>query len=129
MKGINMVETEHIRERFKHLVENVSFDCGKGWNSILYKLLENVENYNNMHSTNKITIDQIKEKFGGLRFYITGGDRRIDKLIMAAEEESMETCELCGAPGRRSSYRGWIATKCDSCYKIELNRRKARDLL
>ena len=44
---------------------------------------------------------QIKEKFGGLRFYYAGGtgnDARIDELIAQAERVAAQTCELCGAP-------------------------------
>ena len=44
--------------------------------------------------------DQVKEKFGTLRFYYTGGDDRIDGMVRMAESMSAVTCETCGAPGK-----------------------------
>lgn len=55
---------------------------------------------------------QIKEKFGGLRFYIGAGSEELWSAIDDAEKESVRTCEECGAPGVRRS-RGWIKTLCD----------------
>jgi hypothetical protein len=60
-------------------------------------------------------VHQIKEKFGGLRFYYAGragNDARIDELIAQAERVAAQTCELCGAPGRARG-TGWIRTVCD----------------
>lgn len=55
---------------------------------------------------------QIKEKFGGLRFYIGAQPEDLYQAICQAEDESMRTCETCGAPGERR-YGGWIKTLCD----------------
>lgn len=62
--------------------------------------------------------DQIKEKFGALRFYIGGGTDEIWDRIDRAERLSMTICEECGAPGelrgRLPDGRGsWIKTLCD----------------
>ena len=54
---------------------------------------------------------QIKEKFGTLRFYYSGGTDRVRTLVGFAESMSACTCEKCGAPGRASS-KGWIKTLC-----------------
>ena len=42
---------------------------------------------------------QIKEKFGGLRFYIGASTPEVRARIYAAEEEARVTCAVCGAPG------------------------------
>jgi len=55
---------------------------------------------------------QIKEKFGGLRFYIGHGTHTIFDRIEKAESESMKTCEVCGLPGKPRS-DGWVRTLCD----------------
>jgi hypothetical protein len=57
--------------------------------------------------------DQIKSKFGTLRFYCHGSDARTAKIVAAAEWLSGAVCEECGAPG---SVRpgGWIRTLCDA---------------
>lgn len=57
-------------------------------------------------------IQQIKEKFGGLRFYIYGGTDTTGYYIEFAELLSYRTCEVCGAPGERRT-GGWIKTLCD----------------
>lgn len=55
---------------------------------------------------------QIKEKFGGLRFYIGAGSAAVHDAIQAAEDESFRTCEECGAPGKRRG-GGWVKTLCN----------------
>lgn len=55
---------------------------------------------------------QIKEKFGGLRFYIGGTTPEIDDAITRAERESMRTCETCGRKGVLRT-GGWLQTLCD----------------
>ena len=64
---------------------------------------------------------QVKEKFGTLRFYVSGGEIpdadvsiRTDALIEMAERLSATTCEECGSPGRLTR-GGWISCKCDAC--------------
>lgn len=59
-----------------------------------------------------IVVDQIKEKFGGLRFYYHGGDEHIAGMVTMAETWADRTCEKCGNKGVRRS-GGWIRTLCD----------------
>jgi hypothetical protein len=59
-----------------------------------------------------IKVVQIKEKFGGLRFYYDGGDDRIDGMVRMAELWAGVTCEKCGNRGTRRQ-GGWIRTLCD----------------
>ena len=65
----------------------------------------------------QVHVDQIKEKFGTLRFYIHGGNDAVYDYIHLAETMSGITCEDCGSPGERSSPRGWIRTLCSVCEK------------
>ncbi len=60
----------------------------------------------------QVVVDQVKEKFGTLRFYYHGGDDTIDGMVRMAESMSAFTCEKCGAPGKMRG-RGWIYTACD----------------
>lgn len=64
-----------------------------------------------------IQIDQIKEKFGGLRFYFTGGDDYIDGLVSMAENLSYHICEICGSTKDIGYTKGWITTMCRECYE------------
>lgn len=59
-----------------------------------------------------IRVEQIKEKFGGLRFYYYGGDNTIDGMVTMAEIWAGRSCETCGNKGKRRE-GGWIRTLCD----------------
>lgn len=74
----------------------------------------NLEELKNEPKYYPVRFDQIKEKFGGLRIYHSGGDDYIDGAIDMAEEMSFKICELCGNPGKPNE-GGWISTLCDSC--------------
>lgn len=60
-----------------------------------------------------VTADQVKEKFGGLRFYYSGGDDEVSGMVRMAESWAAVTCEECGAPGS-IRHGGWIRTLCDT---------------
>jgi hypothetical protein len=62
----------------------------------------------------QVEATQVKEKFGGLRFYYNGGDEFINGLVTFAQSISLRTCETCGAPGRPTK-KGWIRTMCKPC--------------
>lgn len=61
---------------------------------------------------NYISVHQIKEKFGGLRFYYDGGDDNVFGMVRMAESWAAYTCESCGQLGKARS-GGWIRTLCD----------------
>ena len=61
-----------------------------------------------------VKFDQVKEKYGGLRVYFTGGDDYVDGIVSMAEEYSYKVCEVCGNSGKPNK-GGWITTLCDSC--------------
>ena len=66
-------------------------------------------------------IDQIKEKFGGLRFYYSGGDNKIDGMASLAESLSYRICEFCGTTHNVGMTKGWYSTICKCC--LEKNER------
>ena len=70
----------------------------------------------------QVTLDQVKEKFGTLRFYYTGGDDYISGMVSLAESLTGVTCESCGNVGERRG-GGWVHTYCEPC---ELARELAR---
>jgi len=55
---------------------------------------------------------QVKEKFGGLRFYVQEATSEIHNYIEFAESMSYRTCEECGSPGTVYT-DGWHTTLCD----------------
>jgi hypothetical protein len=115
------------------------FECGDGWFNILDQLMSNIQHHIDWNNQNfdkgykqykqvaQVTLDQVKEKFGTLRFYYTGGDDIIDGMVRMAESMSGCTCEECGNIGK-SRGGGWIHTYCDPCEEArELARKKAAD--
>ncbi len=58
---------------------------------------------------------QVKEKFGGLRFYINAQTDEMWERAILACEESVKICEDCGAPGILRNVRGWRRTLCARC--------------
>ena len=55
---------------------------------------------------------QVKEKFGGLRFYVQAATDKHYQYISFAESMSYRTCEECGNPGKTYT-DGWHTTLCD----------------
>ena len=75
----------------------------------------------------QVTLDQVKEKFGTLRFYYTGGDDVIDGMVRMAESLTEVTCEECGNVGERRG-GGWVHTYCTPCEEARtLAREKANE--
>jgi hypothetical protein len=92
------------------------FAIGEGWFGLIEALSKEIV-YHETHLKDKtnyqpVVIEQIKEKFGGLRFYYQGGNEYIRGLVNMAEIIADQTCETCGAPGKKRS-GGWIRTLCD----------------
>ena len=108
------------------------FDCGDGWFNILDQLMGNIQHHIDWKNKKEevvaqVTLDQVKEKFGTLRFYYTGGDDVIDGMVRMAESMSGVMCEECSAPAKTHG-PGWIRTICEPCEEArELARQKATE--
>lgn len=63
---------------------------------------------------NQVYANQIKEKYGTLRFYYSGGDEQVAGMVAVAEAMSSVICEGCGSPGSKTR-SGWIRVLCDTC--------------
>lgn len=80
----------------------------------------------------KIRIQQVKEKFGGLRVYyhLTGYNTDeahaiVESAVRKAELKAIHTCEMCGEPGHQRD-NGWVKTLCDvhdAAQKASLKKR------
>lgn len=66
-----------------------------------------------------VKFDQIKEKFGGIRIYYSGGDDYVQGVVSLADEMSYKICEVCGNSGKPNK-GGWITTLCDNCRGKEI---------
>ena len=98
------------------------FSCGIGWLDIIWDLSSKLEPLiqkfidENQDTELYPKAAQVKEKYGGLRVYMTRGTDEIYDLIEEAEALSYKTCEVCGKPGEERP-GGWIHTLCDYCHE------------
>ena len=97
------------------------FECGDGWYNILDILCKQIQWHidknlkeDELEGNVQVEATQVKEKFGGLRFYYHGGNDFINGLVWMAEGMSERTCERCGAPGKPGG-TSWVTTLCESC--------------
>jgi len=67
---------------------------------------------NNQTPIPQVTALQIKEKFGTLRFYYTGGDERITPIVDFYESYTKYICEDCGSTTDIGYTNGWIRNVC-----------------
>ena len=107
------------------------FECGDGWYDLIDELSFLVAPYG-------VVAIQVKEKFGGFRFYYRGpsgmsdeDSETVEKIVDEYEERSYHICEICGEPGTLSSefaeckdcqyWQGnkynelWMYVRCTEC--------------
>jgi hypothetical protein len=113
------------------------FSCGEGWWPILESLCTNIQRHIDWKNETRekllkdnpykhtipeeveqVVVHQIKEKFGGLRFYYEGGDDTIDGMVSMAESWACHSCETCGKPGKTTS-AGWIKVACEEHSRVK----------
>lgn len=91
------------------------FDVEDGWYPLIDVLCEELQRESNRDGAPQLVATQVKEKFGGLRFYAQCVTERQEAMIDFAEALSFRICEECGAPGTLNDRKGrWIATRCTS---------------
>lgn len=107
------------------------FCVGEGWWPIVETLCSQIDSYTKWANRTRqarlkdnpndlkvpdevpqVKVQQIKEKFGGLRFYYDGGDDFIRGLVTMAESWASKSCEDCGAPATKQT-TGWIKNVCN----------------
>jgi hypothetical protein len=120
------------------------FAVGEGWWPILKELCSQINSYTKWRNGTResllkdnpydheipdaipqVVIAQVKEKFGGLRFYYDGGDSHISGMVRMAEIWAGHTCETCGKPGT-IRHGGWIRTLCDEHEEERQQQMKER---
>ena len=93
---------------------------GNGWFDLVDKLCSKIQDSVDRNNGEQVEAVQVKEKFGGLRFYVNHATDEIYKYIYDAENESLDTCEACGSKENvKQTRRGWISTLCKECMEIK----------
>jgi hypothetical protein len=131
------ISTTEMNDAFddKHFeyLKGAYMGVGPGWFTLLHNLCLSIDGHlkwKNRDAEHKLVVEvsQIKEKFGGLRFYTGPIDDTIDGMISFAEVMSIHTCEQCGSPGKRRNDIGWIQTLCDEHYnQVKKDKNESRD--
>jgi hypothetical protein len=88
---------------------------GPGWFGLIVELDHQLQMLDHNYS-----IQQIKEKFGSLRYYVEPSDvcqdpQAVQALISDAEQRSATICDVCGAAGQLWATRAlsaWYSTRC-----------------
>ena len=120
-------ELQKLIERFPRLFRGVQPSVWShvpvGWTDIVGTLFTGIDALLNDDEAKCLRVEQIKEKFGTLRLYLSFD--RIDPagmnpnptalraLVDAAEAASEVTCYVCGAPGEMRNL-GWRTVRCDT---------------
>ncbi|WKT87697.1 hypothetical protein QYR02_09500 [Microbacterium maritypicum] len=111
--------TEEYPQELRGLLERIApgwpelLEIGVGW----YPLLAKLDATLSVIAPNYV-VQQVKSKFGALSFYADSSDdpshfdQAFTDAVRAAEWESTETCEVCGAPARQYVIRMWVSTLC-----------------
>lgn len=108
---------EELQQRLWHrfsFMDGVICECGDGWYQLIYTLCVQIENVftKRGYAIKDFTVLQVKEKFGGLRFYTGSTFEEIFALIERTERKSFVTCEVCGDPGEvQPGY--WQKVRCE----------------
>jgi len=86
-----------------------TISCDSGWFPLIQRLHEKIVLIDGNYE-----VLQIKEKFGGLRFYYVPSNPEfapeIDKEVLNSERISFLTCEVTGKPGQPMKRHGQIKT-------------------
>ena len=98
------------------------FAVDDGWLPLVQELIEKCIEL----GWNK-QICQVKEKFGGLRFYINEAPNEIYDLIDEYEHKSYSICEVCGQKGELRK-GGWYRTLCELHDEENIEKNKLKNI-
>lgn len=96
----------------------------EGWLPIIDTLcgcMQSYIDYHNKHTKDgvvkptQVKCTQMKEKFGGLRFYANNHDEIIEGMIEMAEYMCDNTCQNCGSQEDLGVTSNWISVLCRTC--------------
>jgi len=95
------------------------FACGDGWYWLIDRLCSNLQWNTDKNNRDgkypQVVASQVKEKFGGLCFYVESATPEQYAVISFAETLSNHTCEECGTTKNIGHTKGWITTLCEDC--------------
>lgn len=97
------------------------FEHGAGWADLIIALCERLSTILKDDPNAILTVLQVKEKFGELRFYyrLEGGSdatsQQVRQAVDLASAASVNVCESCGRSSELRIRDGWYTTRCSRC--------------
>lgn len=89
------------------------FQVGDGWFELLKRLSAKLESFiQRQPEPQRFRAEQVKSKFGMLRFYMSDSTEEMRRAVEEAETESAVACETCGRSGVSRSTNGKTETLC-----------------
>ena len=85
-----------------------------GWLPLLDTLCHRLQYDADHNEFPQVVAVQVKEKFGGLRFYVAGANDFQHGLIEMAQDLSLTICDQCGNAGQHVNDRGIVMTRCQA---------------
>jgi hypothetical protein len=110
--GLLTSEYRGAKSRYDHLVEVGVGNVLYGTKTVTQEALDEAKTKLDEETLKVPVAVQVKEKFGGLRFYVQAATDKHYSYISFAESMSYRTCEECGSPGKTYT-DGWHTTLCD----------------
>ena len=92
---------------------NFGICCGDGWYGIIDDLCREIMAHCNKIGKPITRATQVKQKFGGLRFYVGNTTDEFMDEIESAEMRSERMCEVCGDSTDIKNIGGWYKCLCD----------------
>jgi hypothetical protein len=113
---MQITDVQTLLKQHPNLLGNVY--CGAhvphGWLTIVDTLCTAIERYCDNKKIPLPVVAQIKEKFGGLRYYVDDLPNELYPLVSFVESFSFSICETCGNPGQLRTDSSYLLTLCDS---------------
>ena len=103
----------------------MNWDIPDAWIPVVDDLCSAIQQYidttvwykeGGQHKPKQVRCTQMKEKFGGLRFYTIDSDETIEGMIDLATYICSKICEHCGTRENLGKTDGWISICCESCH-------------
>jgi hypothetical protein len=111
--GMLTSDYNNAKSRYDFIKDKLNLPQWEGSNKIITQEMIDEAKAKLDEEAEKVPVaSQVKEKFGGLRFYVQAATDKHYSYIHFAESMSYRVCEECGAPGKRYT-DGWHTTLCD----------------
>lgn len=109
MDYLGKKQNELLRKHKVRLEDSLSHRIPTGWIPLLDRTFDKL-----LDAGWDRRVSQIKEKLGSLRIHLAQHSKELQRIVWAAEEESMSICDICSAQGKIVNKKGILAARCEA---------------